>query len=290
MKLAIVGAGVGGLTLALELDDAGIDCEIYEAAPRLRPSASASTSCRTRRRSSPGWASKPSWPPSASRPVSRPSSTASASSSTGTGRPARRLRAPAVLDPPRRPARRPACRGDRRLGPQRRRLDHPCAASIEDENGVTLAFRSTSADARCRRLARLVIACDGIHSGCASTPPGRGPPVYSGVNMWRGSTVHPPFLTGATMTGPAGSPPASWWPTRSGTTSRSGKRARQLGGRGRAPARGPRLEQAGAARGFPGRVEVAFPWLDVPDLMRSSRTCWIPDGGPRSDPPLDPGG
>ena len=37
MKLAIVGAGVGGLTLALELHDAGIDCEIYEAAPRLRP-------------------------------------------------------------------------------------------------------------------------------------------------------------------------------------------------------------------------------------------------------------
>jgi len=37
MKLAIVGAGIGGLTLALELHDAGIDCEIYEAAPQLRP-------------------------------------------------------------------------------------------------------------------------------------------------------------------------------------------------------------------------------------------------------------
>jgi 2-polyprenyl-6-methoxyphenol hydroxylase-like FAD-dependent oxidoreductase len=37
MKLAIVGAGVGGLTLALELHDAGIDCEIYEAAPQMRP-------------------------------------------------------------------------------------------------------------------------------------------------------------------------------------------------------------------------------------------------------------
>ena len=37
MKLAIVGAGIGGLTLALELHDAGIDCEIYEAVPQLRP-------------------------------------------------------------------------------------------------------------------------------------------------------------------------------------------------------------------------------------------------------------
>ena len=37
MRLAIVGGGIGGLTLALELHDAGIDCEIYEAAPRLAP-------------------------------------------------------------------------------------------------------------------------------------------------------------------------------------------------------------------------------------------------------------
>ena len=36
MKLAIVGAGIGGLT-ALELHDAGIDCEIYEAVPQIQP-------------------------------------------------------------------------------------------------------------------------------------------------------------------------------------------------------------------------------------------------------------
>src|ERR1700759_4135377 len=37
MKLAIIGAGIGGLTLALELHDAGIDCEIYEAVPQIQP-------------------------------------------------------------------------------------------------------------------------------------------------------------------------------------------------------------------------------------------------------------
>ena len=37
MKIAIVGAGIGGLTLALELHDAGIGCDIYEAAPEIRP-------------------------------------------------------------------------------------------------------------------------------------------------------------------------------------------------------------------------------------------------------------
>ena len=35
--ITIVGAGIGGLTLALELHAAGIPCRVYEAAPELRP-------------------------------------------------------------------------------------------------------------------------------------------------------------------------------------------------------------------------------------------------------------
>ena len=37
MKAIIVGAGIGGLTTAVALQEAGIDFEIYEAAPELRP-------------------------------------------------------------------------------------------------------------------------------------------------------------------------------------------------------------------------------------------------------------
>ena len=33
----IVGAGVGGLTLALALHEAGIQCRVYEAAPEIKP-------------------------------------------------------------------------------------------------------------------------------------------------------------------------------------------------------------------------------------------------------------
>ncbi|MCP5265104.1 MAG: FAD-dependent monooxygenase [Burkholderiaceae bacterium] len=37
MHVAIIGGGIGGLTLALSLDAAHIDCRVYEAATRLRP-------------------------------------------------------------------------------------------------------------------------------------------------------------------------------------------------------------------------------------------------------------
>ncbi len=35
--ITIIGAGIGGLVLALELHQAGIPCRVYEAAPELRP-------------------------------------------------------------------------------------------------------------------------------------------------------------------------------------------------------------------------------------------------------------
>ena len=35
--ITIIGAGIGGLVLALELHQAGMECRIYEAAPELRP-------------------------------------------------------------------------------------------------------------------------------------------------------------------------------------------------------------------------------------------------------------
>jgi 2-polyprenyl-6-methoxyphenol hydroxylase-like FAD-dependent oxidoreductase len=37
MEIAIVGAGIGGLTLALALHHAGIVCRVYEAAPSWKP-------------------------------------------------------------------------------------------------------------------------------------------------------------------------------------------------------------------------------------------------------------
>ncbi len=37
MKAAIIGAGIGGLTTAIALQQAGIEYELFEAAPELKP-------------------------------------------------------------------------------------------------------------------------------------------------------------------------------------------------------------------------------------------------------------
>jgi 2-polyprenyl-6-methoxyphenol hydroxylase-like FAD-dependent oxidoreductase len=42
MDVAVVGGGIGGLSLALQLERAGIDCRVYESVPAYAPSAWAS--------------------------------------------------------------------------------------------------------------------------------------------------------------------------------------------------------------------------------------------------------
>ena len=77
-----------------------------------------------------------------------------------------------------------ACIGVEEIG-----ADH-VRVRLRDPSGQTLP------DAR----ARIVVACDGIHSVLRKQfYPGEGPPRWSGVNMWRGVTAHAPFLSGATM-------------------------------------------------------------------------------------------
>ena len=72
---------------------------------------------------------------------------------------------------------------------------------IQDENGATLTFRSTATDLALPQLARTSWCMRRHALGLRKQlHPDEGPPRYSGVNMWRGTAIRPPFLTGATMT------------------------------------------------------------------------------------------
>jgi 5-methylphenazine-1-carboxylate 1-monooxygenase len=202
MKLAIVGAGIAGLTLALELHDAGIDCQIYEAVPEMArigvginvlPHAVkvlaglgledqlAAVSVATRESAFFNRFGQLIF----REPAGRSAGYEHPQFSIHRGD-MQQVLLSAVID---------------RLGADRVALDHRCTGVTQELRDVTLHFRSTSTD---RPLpparADVVVACDGIHSRLRKQlHPGEGPPLYSGINMWRGTVTHQPFLTGATM-------------------------------------------------------------------------------------------
>src|SRR6202012_6132289 len=83
----------------------------------------------------------------------------------------------------------------RRVGADRIVTDHHCTGVEQDDAGVTLRFASGQSV-----RGRAAIACDGINSVLRKQFfPTEGEPRYSGINMWRGVTRWPPFLSGASM-------------------------------------------------------------------------------------------
>lgn len=74
-------------------------------------------------------------------------------------------------------------------------LGRQCTGFEQDAGGVTLRFADSSS-----ARGSAAIGCDGIHSVLRRQLfPQDGPPRYSGVNMWRGVTRWPSFLGGAAM-------------------------------------------------------------------------------------------
>src|SRR4051812_7951015 len=88
-----------------------------------------------------------------------------------------------------------------RAGHDRLLLNHHCTGVQQDDSGVTLSFSDgPGGDKRTTARGRVAIACDGIHSGIRKQfYPDEGEPRYSGVNMWRGVTRWKPILSGASM-------------------------------------------------------------------------------------------
>ncbi|KAB8191514.1 flavin-dependent oxidoreductase [Nonomuraea phyllanthi] len=200
-EILIVGAGIAGLVLALELHDAGIDCRVHEAVPEVGAVGVGINLL-----------------PHASRVLHR----------LGLGE---QLGQVAVVTAEsvffnrfgqliyREPAGRKAGydhpqysvhRGDlhavllaavrERLGHDAVLLGHRCVRADQDEHGVTAHFTGPDGGDLPSVRARALVACDGIHSALRrQLHPDEGEPRYSGINMWRGVTKGRPFLSGASM-------------------------------------------------------------------------------------------
>jgi 2-polyprenyl-6-methoxyphenol hydroxylase-like FAD-dependent oxidoreductase len=83
------------------------------------------------------------------------------------------------------------------LGPDRVRTDHDCVGVTQDTDGVTVQFVQTSTGRAHPPLrTQAVIACDGINSAIRKQFYPQDKVAFAGINTWRGVTRHKPILTG----------------------------------------------------------------------------------------------
>ncbi|HVG50304.1 MAG TPA: flavin-dependent oxidoreductase [Xanthobacteraceae bacterium] len=83
-----------------------------------------------------------------------------------------------------------------RLGDGAVLTDHECTGFEQDENGVTIQFKDAAGNARPSVRADAVIACDGINSAVRKQLYPDDAVAFAGINTWRGVTKRKPILTG----------------------------------------------------------------------------------------------
>jgi 2-polyprenyl-6-methoxyphenol hydroxylase-like FAD-dependent oxidoreductase len=192
----IVGAGIGGLTLALELHRRGVPCRIFESAPEIKavgvginllPHATQilgelgleAALARVAVETAEGVFFNRFGQLIYREPFGRRAGYAWPQFSI------HRADLQAVL----------LGRTRERIGEDRIHLGWHCVGFEQDPSKVRLMFRD-----REPVEGKIAVGCDGIHSVIRKQLyPGEGEPRYSGVNMWRGVTRWKPILSGASM-------------------------------------------------------------------------------------------
>ncbi len=272
-EVIILGAGIGGLSLALSLHQAGIPCRVYEAVPELKPLGVGINLL-----------------PHAVRELAELGllealdkvgvRTQEAVFFTEHGQLV--FREPAGLQAGYDWPQYSIHRGDlqtvllnetlRRLGPDSVLCAHRCTGVEQDADGVTVHFAGGRAPVR----GAVAIGCDGIHSALRKQLyPHEGAPRYSGINMWRGTAAWAPFLSGGSMVR------AGWlavgkmviYPIRNHVDA-EGRQLVNWVAEIHAPQPAMRdWSRAGRLEDFlPAFADWHFDWLDVPALIRASDT------------------
>jgi 2-polyprenyl-6-methoxyphenol hydroxylase-like FAD-dependent oxidoreductase len=270
MDVLIVGAGIGGLTLALRLHQRGLPCRLYEAAPELHPLGVGISLLPhgTRELAELGLLE-------AIREAAvefRESCFFNSHGQLLHREPAPGAEWPQFL----------IHRGAlhkvllsavrARLGPERLFLGHPVAGVEQDESGVTLRFRDWQTPAH----GRVAIGCDGIHSVLRRQfYPDEGRPAFAGINMWRGVARGAPFLSGGSHTriGKLATGKMVIYPIRNDVDGAGNQLINWVAEIRRSTYDRNDWSQGGKLEDFDFLyANWRFDWLDVPDLLRRSET------------------
>lgn len=203
MDVLIAGGGIAGLTCALFLQKAGIPCRVFEAAPEVKPLGLGVNLLphSTRILAEAGVLDEM----EARAVETRESAFFNRFGQEIYREPSGRFAGYAT---PQLSIHRGDIQGPMldafvaRGGRDRVHTGHSLAEFEQDADGVTAHFTDTLSGAPLpSHRGSVLIGAEGIHSVLRrALHPDEGDPKYSGVNMWRGSAVWSPFLTGASMT------------------------------------------------------------------------------------------
>jgi len=197
----VVGGGIGGLTLALCLHRAGIACRVFEQSPQWKPLGVGINIL-----------------PHASAELARlglGDALAEASILTREAVFYNRFGQLIYREPLGRDAGYPhpqysihrarlhdvlLAAAVERIGGAAVRMGWRCTGISQDAGSATAHFVDDAGNPLPSQSGAAIVACDGLNSVVRKAlHPQEGPPLYSGVNMWRGTSVWPRILTGASM-------------------------------------------------------------------------------------------
>jgi 2-polyprenyl-6-methoxyphenol hydroxylase-like FAD-dependent oxidoreductase len=278
VNVIIVGGGIGGFTLALFLHRAGIGCKIYELAAEIRPLGVGINIL-----------------PHASRELGElglESALARVSILTREAvffnRFGQLIYREALgryggYDDPQYSIHRGELQNvlvtaaAERLGPDCIFTGWKCVGVDQDATGATVQFQDTAtAEPLAPQRADVVVGCDGLYSVVRKAlHPHEGPPLYSGVNMWRGVSIWPSILSGASMIR------AGWltsgkmviYPIRNNVDGRGNQLVNWVAELETPQYKKRDWNRPGDINDFIGAfADWHFDWLDVPAFIRKAQT------------------
>lgn len=278
MKIAIIGGGIGGLTLALSLHRNGLDCDVYETVPEVREIGVGITLLPHAMRELAALGLQPQLEAAGienlesvfftrfgqfiyREPRGRHAGYETPEIGIHRGK-LHRVLYQAVLE---------------RLGPGRIHLDHRCMRVEQGDSGASIFFQDSTGAPLTPVRADLVVACDGINSSVRRQFYPGEQLAFGGINTWRGVSVYPPILSGRSYLriGSIETGKMVIYPIADNIDGRGNQLVNWVAEIRREGAQMNDWNKPGDPADFSGIFsDCRFDWLDVPALIASAQTIF----------------